>query len=171
MRRAVYATLVLLLIFLCSCAGTTSRAAGVSINPGDRIGDFSFSKEGNAIVTHVSTMKCPLEPGTGAKSCVLRVGTKANIGTTLFTGGAAGGKSLEELWPGLTHELLVEGRAVNLQAFGYVDVALGGVGTVRTPDIVVVAGKPGKMTVRSTGVFGGKPFEHTLVLAFTDTGF
>jgi hypothetical protein len=171
MKSLVYPTLVLLFaVCMTACVEAPPQPTAVPINPGTRIGGFVFTQAGTEAISYVTTMKCPVDHTTKVRSCVLRVGTKANIGTGFYDDDLFRGKSLEEMWSGLTHEMVVEGRVVDLQSFGFVDNLQPGIGILRTPNIVVVTDKPGRITVRSTGVYDGDPFDDNLVLTFTATG-
>jgi hypothetical protein len=171
MKRLVYPTLLLLFVVCMStCVAPPPQPGDAKISPGTRFGDFRFTQAGTEAISYVTTMKCPVDQNTNARSCVLRVGTKANIGKGFLDDDLFSGKSLDEKWSELTHEMTVEGRAVDLQAFGYINNAHPGIGMLRTPNIVVAASKPGTVTVRYTGVYDGDPFDEELILTFTEFG-
>lgn len=94
------------------------------------------------------------------------VGTKVNVGLGTFADPSIG-KTLDELWSEQTHEMIIEGHPVNLQAFGSFDFDNSMVGTVRVWNVVVVTDKPGKITSHSTGVAGGDPIDYTALITFT----
>lgn len=167
--------LLLFAVFVSACmplppATPVSPSPSAMISPGDQIGDFHFTQAGNETVSYATTMRCPADATTRVRSCTLRVGTKANLATGFHDDDLSDGKSLDDLWSRLTQEMSVDGRTVDLKAFGYVDEPLAALGKVRFANIVAVAEKPGKITVRSTGTFDGNPFEHTMVLTFTASG-
>jgi hypothetical protein len=68
----------------------------------------------------------------------------------------------------MTYEMLIEGRQVNLQAFGYIDVLNPAVGSVRKWDIAMVTEKPGQIIVQHSVVFDGKPDKFTVTWTFTE---
>lgn len=172
MRRLVY-PIALLLFAACmsACVALPPPPDETAVVPGTRIGDFLFARADTRVFTYADMLTCPVARETGAKMCVLRVGTKANIGKGFLDDDLLGGKTLDEKWSGLTYEMTVEGRAVDLRAFGYIDDPQLGLGIMRTPDIVVTASGPGKITIRHTGVYDGAPFDESLVLAFTESGY
>ena len=77
------------------------------------------------------------------------------------------GKTLDEYWSEHTYEMVIEGRPVNLQAFGSIDIYHPVVGTIRLWNVVIVSEKPGKISARSTGVVDDDPFDNTAILTFS----
>ena len=63
--------------------------------------------------------------------------------------------------------MVIEGRPVNLKAFGSIDIYHPVVGTIRLWNVVIVADKPGKISAQSTGVVDGDPINSTAVLTFS----
>ena len=167
MRRLAYLTIIVLFATtLGACAQATPQPADEMINPGDKIGDFLITTGDNEGVTYVSTIHCPFDQSTGIESCELTVGTKVNVGVG-FIADPSSGKSLDEIWSEHTDEMVIEGRPVNLQAFGAIDITHPVVGKIRNWNVVIVTDKPGKITARSTGVVGGDPFDYTAILTFS----
>jgi hypothetical protein len=165
MNKLVYLTLtVLFAIILGACAKATPQPGDAMINPGDKIGDFLITTGGNEGITYVSTIHCPFDQSAGIESCELTVGTKVNVGVGFYDDDLSSGKNLDEYWSEHTYEMVIEGRPVNLQAFGLIDITHPVVGKIRNWNVVIVTDKPGKITARSTGVVGGDPFDYTAVL-------
>jgi hypothetical protein len=165
-RRLAYLTIIVLFATtLGACAQATPQASDKMINPGDKIGDFLITTGGNEGITYVSTIHCPFDQSTGIESCELTVGTKVNVGVGFYDD-LSSGKSLDEIWSEHTDEMVIEGRRVNLQAFGSIDITHPLVGKIRNWNVVIVTDKPGKIAARSTGVVGGDPFDYTAMLTF-----
>jgi hypothetical protein len=167
MKKIVHLPLIMLCVFfLGACAKATPRSSDERINPGDKIGDFLITTGDTEDIIYAAKLHCPYDGSTGTESCEQPVGTKFNVGEGIFDDNPSGGKTLDEYWSEQTHEMFIEGRPVNLQAFGSVDFNNPMVGTVRVWNVVVVTDKPGKITAHSTGVVGGDPFDYTAIITF-----
>ena len=167
MKTPVYLTLFVLFVFILgACATATPQSKDEMINPGDKIGDFLITSGNSEDIIYVSKLHCPYDSSTGTESCEQPVGTKVNVGEGIFDDNPSSGKTLDEYWSEQTHEIFIEGRPVNLQAFGWVEFNKPMVGTVRVWNVVIVTDKPGRITVHSTGVVGGDPFDYTAIITF-----
>jgi hypothetical protein len=167
MRKiACLAFTVLVFFLLGACARATPKSDDLTINPGDKIGDFLITTGDGEDVIFVTKRHCPFDPGTQTESCDQPVGTKVNVSQGIFAD-LSSGKTLNELWSEQIHEMTIEGRRVNLQNFGSVDYSQPMVGTVRVWNVVIVSDKPGKITAHSKGVVGGDPWNYTAVITFT----
>jgi hypothetical protein len=174
MKKIVRLTLFVLFVFVMSACTTATpqpvvetqsqRIEGM-INPGDKIGDFLITTGDGDEVTFVTKLHCPFDNSTQTESCEQPVGTKVNVSQGIFADPS--GKTLDELWSEQTHEMVIEGRPVNLQAFGSIDFNNSMVGTVRVWNVVIVTDKPGKITASSKGVVGGDPWNYTAIITFT----
>ena len=151
----------------CACAKATSQPGDEMINPGDKIGDFLITTGDSEDIIFVTKLHCPFDSSTSTESCEQPVGTKVNVGLGIYDDNLSGGKTLDELWSEQAHEMFIESRPVNLQAFGAIDFNNPMVGTVRVWNVVIITDKPGKITARSTGVVAGDPFHYTAILTFT----
>ena len=168
MKKIVYLTLsMLFVIILGACAKATSQPTDEMINPGDKIGDFLITTGKGDDVIFVSKLHCPYDSSTGIESCEQPVGTKVNVGLGIYGDNTSGGKTVVEYWSEQTHEMFIEGRPVNLEAFGTIDFDNPEVGTVRVWNVVIVTDKPGMLTAYSKGVVGGDPWNYTAVITFT----
>jgi hypothetical protein len=176
MKKIVHLTLILLFVFILgACATATPQPVETSsqriegmINPGDKIGDFLITTGDGEDIIFVSKLHCPFDSGSQTESCEEPVGTKVNVvGIGFYDDDPSSGKTLDEYWSEGTHEMSIEGRPVNVQAFGSVDFN-SVIGTVRVWDVVIVSDKPGKITIHSTGIAGGDPFDYTVILTFTE---
>jgi hypothetical protein len=173
-KKPVYLTLIVLFVFIlgaCTTATpqpveTPSQRIEGMINPGDKIGDFLITTGDGEDVIFVTKLHCPFDSSTETESCEQPVGTKVNVSQGIFADPSIG-KTLDELWSEQTHEMVIEGRPVNLQAFGSVDFSQPVVGTVRVWNVVIVTDKPGKITAHSKGVVGGDPWNYTAIITFT----
>jgi len=167
MKKIASLTLVtLFVIILGACAKTAPEISEGMINPGDKIGDFLITTGDGEDVIFVTKLHCPYDSSTETESCEQPVGTKVNVSQGIFADPSIG-KTLDELWSEQTHEMIIDGRPVNLQAFGSVDFYNPMVGTVRVWNVVIVTDKPGKITAHSKGVVGGDPWNYTAIITFT----
>jgi hypothetical protein len=167
MKRLVHPTLlVMFAVVLGACAKATPQPNEGLINPGDKIGDFLITKGGGEDVIFVTKLHCPFDSSTQTESCEQLAGTKVNVSQGIFADPTIN-KTLDMLWSEQTHEMIIEGRSVNLKAFGSVDFNNPMVGTVRVWNVVIVTDKPGKLTAHSTGVVGGDPWNYTAIITFT----
>lgn len=164
MKKVVVLSIVgLLAIFLSACSAD-SQATNGSINPGDQVGDFVFSTADEKIAGFPHNYSCT-ENGNEL-ACKTTAGTRVNISPSYYDDTHKG--RIEELWSDSTHEMLIEGRKVNLQAFGYIDVPNPVVGSVRKWNVAMVTEKPGEIIVHHAIVFNGKPDEFTVTWTFTE---
>jgi hypothetical protein len=152
---------------LSACVKATSQLVDEMINPGDKIGDFLITTGDSEDVIFVTKLHCPFDDSTSTESCEQPVGTKVNVGLGVYDDNLFSGVNLDELWSEQAHEMFIEGRPVNLQAFGIIDFNHPIVGTVRVWNVVIITDKPGKITARSTGIVGGDPFDYYAILTFT----
>ena len=167
MRKLIYVILIALFsVIVGACAKTAPQPGDEMINPGDRIGDFLITTGDSEDVIFVTKLHCPFDSSTETESCEQPVGTKVNVSQGIFAD-LANKKTVDEVWSEQTHEMIIEGRPVNLQAFGSVDFSHPVVGTVRVWNVVVVTDKPGKITAHSKGVAGGDPWNYIAIITFT----
>ena len=163
MKRLAVGRLVgICVVALGACAPATGP-----INPGDKIGGFLITTGDSEDIVFVTKLHCPFDNSTNTESCEQPVGTKVNVGVGVYGDDPSNKASLDRLWSEQTHEMTIEGRPVNLQAFGSIDFVHPAVGTVRVWNVVIVSDKPGTVTARSAGVVGGDPFEYTAIVKFT----
>ncbi|MBI5954889.1 MAG: hypothetical protein HY865_24785 [Chloroflexi bacterium] len=176
MKKFVHLTFIVFFAFiLSSCARATPQPvdeatplpADERINPGDKICDFLITTGDGEDIIFVTKLHCPFNESTQTESCEQPVGAKVNISQGIFADPSIG-KTLDELWSEQTYEMAIEGRPVNLQAFGSVDFYNTMVGTVRVWDVVIVIDKPGKITAHSKGVVAGDPWNYTAIITFTE---
>jgi hypothetical protein len=64
--------------------------------------------------------------------------------------------------------MVIEGRPVNLQAFGYDEWKHPIAGTIRVWNVVIVADQPGTISAASSGVFDGESWNYTAKINFTE---
>ena len=174
MKKPVFRTLFVLFVFIldaCAAAApqpieTPTPPVEEMINPGDRIGDFLITTGAGEDVIFVTKLSCPFDDSTQTESCEQPVGAKVNVSQGIIADRSKG-KTLDEVWSGQTYEMIIEGRSVNLQAFGSVDFSHPVVGTVRVWNVVVVTDRPGKVTAQSNGVAGGDSWNYTAIITFT----
>ena len=167
-RFARLVSLVFLVLLLASCASAVPLPAGSSkpIEPGDKVGNVTVTKGEGEDVVYMWSGGCPEQTGAEEQStCQLDVGTKTNVSLGVYDETLTG--KLDSIWADQTYEMSIEGRPVNLQAFGSIDVPHPQVLSLRAWNVVLVADKPGEVTVHSKGVVHGEPFTQTLKYAFS----
>ena len=172
MKKIVYLTLsMLFVIILGACAKATSQPTDEMINPGDKIGDFLITTGEEENVTYGFDLSC-VKQGEGENySCKAPVGTEINIATGIYDDTVSSVPTtatpkLNEKWSSWNYLLFIEDRPVNLQAFGYIETLNPMVGVIRYWNVVIIASKPGEITIRDSGVIDSKPFESTTTYTF-----
>ncbi len=165
MNKLVYLTLIVLLaISVGACARATQEPTNEAINPGDKIGDFLITTGDEEVVASSLDQNCSKQ-GEGEKyRCEIMVGEEFNASMGVYDDQYSG--KLDELWSNHTYAMTINARPVNLQAFGSLDYKHPTVGMMRFWNVVIVAEKPGEITVHSTGVAGDDPFDDTSTLVF-----
>jgi hypothetical protein len=158
--------IVLSAIILSACVKAPPQPSDQIIKPGDRLGNVLITTGDSEDVIYVTKLHCPFDSSTSTESCEQPVGTKVNVGLGVYDDNPSTGKTLDELWLEQTHEMTIEGRPVDLQAFGSIDFYHPAVGTVRVWNVVIVADKPGKITTHSSGVWAGDPLDYTAIVTF-----
>ncbi|HLC06253.1 MAG TPA: hypothetical protein VJK02_24725 [Anaerolineales bacterium] len=166
-HSARVALVAVLAAILSSCADSASPPADGMIQPGDKVGEFSVTRGEGEDVVYMTMQHCPYDSGSGMERCAFSAGTHVNVAEGIYDDDPTGGKSLDAYWTEQTHEMVISGRRVNLEAFGYVDLPHPTFGTIRVWNVVVTSDKPGELSARSTGVVGGDPFDYTGVVTFT----
>ncbi len=169
--------LLLILIFLVSgdCGGIGQRPKEPTpsltrqvINPGDKIGNFLITTAGDSDVFYISKTHCPFNNDTKTEFCELPEGTRVNVALAIFEDNAPGGKSVDDYWKDQTYKMYIEGYPINLEAFGVVNYTTRREGKARIWDVVVVSDQAGTISVQSTGVVGGNPFDYTAVVTYKE---
>jgi hypothetical protein len=166
MRRLAYLTIIVLFATtLGACAQATPQASDKMINPGDKIGDFLITTGKEGDVTYTWDLDC-VKKGEGENySCKSTVGTKVNVSMGVYA--TFSGKDLDAVWSEHTYKMFINDRPVNLEAFGSIDVLHPRAGKMRHWNVVIVAAKPGEITLRDSGVVNGDPFESTMAYTFS----
>jgi hypothetical protein len=126
------------------------------INPGDKIGDFLVTTGNPGEVVYTWGLGCVKQSNEEKYACTSTVGEKVNVSVGVFA--ALSAKSLDTLWTEHTYELFIDGRPVNLAAFGSIDTTHPKVGKMRHWNVVLVAAKPGEISVRDSGTVDGDHF-------------
>jgi hypothetical protein len=159
---------VMLVVISGSCAKATPQPVDEIINPGDKIGDFLITMGQEGDVTYNFDLDSAIvQQGNEEVYAVhIPVGTKMNVSIGFYDSTYSG--KLDEDWSGHTYEMFIGGRPVNLQAFGPIDVPHQMVGTIRYWNVVIVATKPGEITVDAKGAqANGTPFDETKIYTFS----
>ena len=161
------ALIALSALVLSACAKATPQPSNEVIKPGDRLGDFLITTGDGEDVIYVTKLHCPFDSSSNTESCEQPVGTKVDVGVGVYDDHPSSGKTLDELWLEQTHEMTIEGRPVDLQAFGSIDFSHPAVGTVRVWNVVIVSDKPGRIAAHSSGVWAGDSLDYTAIVTFT----
>jgi hypothetical protein len=163
MKKPVFCVLVVLFVVVLGACGKSTPQSAETINPGDKVGDFLITTGGQEGVKNVWDLGC--EESTG--KCSVPLGTKVNTSWGIYAD-ASKGEDLETKWAGHTYEMVIDGRPVNLQAFGTVDFDHPYVGKIRCWDVVVTSDKPGEIEIKGTGALAGETTESDVTtLIFT----
>jgi predicted esterase len=127
------------------------------LEPGDEIGGYLVTTGSPESVTY--QWQLDSTKSESGKETLVNVdwGTNLNVSAGVFDETFKG--NLEGLWSTATYELYIEGRPVDLAAFGTMDYPHPVAGTMRHWNVVIVADKPGQFTVHDLGVVGGKSYE------------
>ena len=166
-RLTQISLLVVLAAILWSCADSPSAPTDSMIQPGDNVGDFTVARAGSEDVVYMTMQHCPYDSNSGTETCEFPAGTYVNVAEGIYDDNPNAGKGLDEYWAEQTHDMVISGRTVNLEAFGFVDLPHPTFGTIRVWNVVVSSDKPGEISARSTGVVGGDAFDYTGVVTFT----
>ena len=165
--------IALVTVILVSCAKAapqtaepTSQPIEGAINPGDKIGDFLITTGGGKDITYVWNLhsECVKQGGVENYSCKVNTDTKMNVSWGVY---ASINTDLDTMWSEHTYKMFINDRPVNLGAFGSIDVRHPTVGPMRHWNVVIVASKPGEITVRTEAVVDGEPSEDTKTLTFS----
>lgn len=165
--------IVLVLCFAFLLSACSPAASAEPIEPGERIGNFLITTAEEAVV--VWEQDCVGEvssPEASVYTCTAPVGTVVLIGTGLFDDTVSSVPStatphLEELWSAFTYEMTIEGRPVDLQAFGIIEFFHPQFGVIRFWSVALVSDQPGEIVVRESGVAGGESFASVTTFRFT----
>jgi hypothetical protein len=173
-KIACLSLVVLLAVILGACAQAAPQTAEDMINPGDKIGDFLITTGGEGNVNYWD-QDCVKQENQGEEdvySCKAIVGTNINLTTGLYDGtvssvpATATPKLLED-WSAFNYALFIEGRPVNLPAFGYIDVHHPVQGVIRFWNVVIVTDRPGEINIRESGVADGDPLKAATTYTFS----
>lgn len=167
MKRIICSTLIMIVVIVLSaCAKETSQSNDEMINPGDKVGDFLIAKGGSEGINYTWEFNWEKQSSNaGLYSGTINTDIKLNVSWGVYDDSHSG--KLDELWSGHTYKMFINDRPVNLEAFGSIDVVHPVVGTMRHWNVVIIADKPGEITVRSEGVVNGEPFGDTEIITFT----
>jgi hypothetical protein len=162
------AVLLLVVVLSVSCVPAASVPADASkpIEPGDKIGNFTVTKGEGEDIVYRWNGTCTEQTGSqDLVSCEADVGAKANVSIGFYDDTLSG--KLDSTWADHTYEMSIDGRPVNLKAFGSIDIPHPRVALLRAWNVVLVADKPGEVKIRSKGVFDGDPFDEILTYTFS----
>ena len=168
MKMLQYLTLgVMLAVILNACASASSKPSDEMINPGDKIGDFLITTRDGDDVIYITNLHCPFDATTETETCDRPAGMKINVSQG-FLPEQPGKTPFEESWSKQTCEMVIEGRPVNLEAFGYDEWKHPIAGTVRVWNVVIVTDRPGTISAESSGIFDGESWNYTAKINFTE---
>ena len=170
-KFACLTVMILFGIILGSCSTATPQPNPATpqpvdemINPGDKIGDFLITTSGDEPVIYTTQVHCPFTQSTLTETCEFPIGTKVNVALGVY------GDSVEKLdayWSDQTYEMTIDGRVVNLQAFGSIDIPDPFVHMLRLWNVVIVSDVPGKIAIHHSGKMAGETSEGTNILVYT----
>ncbi len=167
MKMLQYLTLIVMLVVsLNACAGTAPQPGDEMIDPGDKIGDFLITTAQGDDVIYMTNLHCPFDAATETETCERPAGMKINVSQGFVPGQSK--TPFEEAWSEQTCEMVIEGRPVNLQAFGYAEWKHPVAGTIRVWNVVIIADRPGTISAKSSGIFDGESWNYTVKINFTE---
>lgn len=166
-RLALIECIVCLTGILVACEQPKPTQSSDLIRPGDMVGDFLVAKGEEGKFNYGFELDCS-EKVSGQKtilSCKPTVGDVVNITTGIYDDTNSG--KLDEYWSNSDYQLLIEGRPVDLRAFGIVEYTHPYVGLICYWNVAVSTSKPGALEVNDSGVAGGDTFENTATYTFS----
>jgi len=164
-KKLAHPLLVVLFALVLGACGKSTPQSTEMINPGDKTGDFLITTGGQEGVEPVWELGC--DESAGKWSCRLPVGSMVNVSWGIYAE-ASKGEDLETKWAGHTYEMVIDGRPVNLKAFGYVDFDHPYRDKIRCWDVVITTDKPGEIEIEGTGAPAGETTESDVaIMIFT----
>jgi poly(3-hydroxybutyrate) depolymerase len=165
-RRRNLSWLMILLCLLLGVSCTTlveeaSQSDEEVINPGDTVGDF-LVRTGEP-GEYIYLWECG---GNEQNFCKVDSDAIVNISVGLF---AEPGEDLDQIWAEHTYEMTIDGRPVNLPAFGSVDAVHPDVGAMRAWNIVLVPSKPSAVETFHSVMADGDIFELEIPYIFGES--
>jgi len=154
MKRLAYLMLWVLFISALVGCGKSKPNTSEMINPGDKVGDFVFSIGKLGEVTFMWELDATHGQEASTTFTEVPAGTKL-IATVGIYDDTFSGK-LDENWSDFSYKLYIGDRQVNLAAFGIIDAQHPIIGTMRHHNVVIVAEKPGKITLHSKTKYKGR---------------
>ncbi len=167
MKKAIYiSVIVVLIILLAACSPGAVSSEGKSIEPGDRIGDFTINSGVEGSFTYGFAVECS-EPGQGnSYTCQAKVSEAINVSTGLRD--STGASNLDTVWKNANYQIYINDQPVDMAAFGTIDYNHPTAGVIRFANVVISTDKPGQITVGDSGVYdNGDPFSSTSTYVFT----
>jgi hypothetical protein len=161
-KLAIVTSVLCSAIFVASCS--PSNSATGAINPGDKIGKVLITTGDAESITKSWELDCPDENTAEPYHCNLPVGEKINVSWGTY---GDQGTDMETMWAEHTHQIYINDRPVNLEAFGTQDVVHPHVGKMRYWNVVILASAPGEISIRNAGVVDGEPFDSTAIFSFS----
>jgi hypothetical protein len=168
MKRLALIVFVLWMVgLLVACAQPKPTQSSELIRPGDMVGDFlvATGEEGNFIYGFEGDCSKQASEQNENYSCKLTVGEIINVTTGIYDDTKT--DKLDEYWSNSNYQLFIEGRPVDLQAFGTVEYTHPIVGVIRFWNVVVSTSKPGEIITSDSGVAHDDPFEATTTFTFS----
>ena len=158
-----------LMIFLYLLLAVSCRATGEEvsqpddglINPGDTVGSLLVRSGEPGEYIHL--WECE---GNELDYCQTNLETIVNISAGLF---AEPGDDLDQIWSEHTYEMTIDGRPVNLPAFGSVDAVHPDVGAMRAWNIVLVPSEPAAVETSHSIVADGELREFKMPIIFGES--
>lgn len=159
MKGLSYFAFILLFAGMCvSC----SQAAPTDemIEPGDVVGDLLVTTGGDENTTFLFDIYDTCDKSGNTNSCTVDEGMDINITYPVYNNTA---EELEQSWPDFDIQVYVEGRKVNMPAFGTIDFDHPEYIKMRSWDVVLKDVKPGEFSIRVKGSMGDETFDDTFL--------
>jgi hypothetical protein len=167
-RLIVLLALLLVAGLTGACSQLTGQSTGNKmIEPGDKIGDFLITTGVEGQFTYGFNIECSDMSEKNTYSCNATVGKAINVSTGIND--STGKGNLDQIWTNSKYQMFINDLPVDLQAFGIINYTHPAVGEIRFANVVIIASKPGEITVKDSGVFdNGDPFASTSTYVFSN---
>lgn len=162
MKRLAYLPLLVLFISaLVACAKSKPYTSEI-INPGNKVGDFIITTGQPGNVTYHWQIEPTKEEKPNKYFYTVDWGTNLNITVGIYDDTHSG--KLDPNWSALNYEMFIGDHPVNLPAFGTIEADHPLLGKMRHWNVVIVATKPGKISVREAGKYEGESLDSLTII-------
>jgi len=159
---------ILIILFLAACANIMPDD-GI-IDPGEKVGDFLISTGTKEDTLYLYDLKCE-DQGATSTVCQAPAGQKINVSLSVFDPSRSADMNLDTIWADHTYHMKIEGRPVNLDAFGSIDAyhvnEFKNSIKMRHWNIWILTDKPGEIKIQNQGNVLSQNFDLTVTYKIT----